>query len=1002
MGHAILHCLRLLIRFRAGEMRFRSAGMLLAWLSCTFVIYHSGRAESGALTRQLELRQPREHIACGLSTWKEEDAVKTPVYKICRDKLQLLNFPTPPYIREDGSLDGWDADLIAESTIEERLVYLIMAQFQSYGTLHRAIRNETRRLKYGSKKVDGSDCGRYVSYSVDAPDLSMVTKTAPDYAEPSNFDRDYKRFAKIRKECQSWANEELANTFSGLQAVAQIRYVLDILDGDFKEPDVAKKIGKIFIALQTQRADLYLERLYNFLLSADDYWMDPYRGHHYDASSIVNLKDASYELIDLFNDQRFVKESTDTAVAIGANLRSLPGIGTALRDGSGEDASRRRLKNIIYISDRIYLSGFVDISGIQADTVALTSGKNLIVAANEVVVGRDSEFETMVDLIPLAEFQVNNTRAPLHFPSSDPAELGSAGRFFLISPNVTLTTYELKRLRRAVEFFSNAFAPAGLEKFRLSSRDLELFMLWLGGDKGFVDQNNPITAIIKNKGEMSLAEFIPMWEQALKWQIENDPQPILSRFVMVEDGDVVVAYNKHPNLPLGNSTGTVYVARSFSSLAIPVNALDEWKFRYLQYLDEALIKARAKGDRLGILNVFGRLVEFIDLKMPTSGVNSEKINQKIGALLDKKAQFTNVVAIREEPVRIPGEVERTILSFSDTDTLRKKIAPTFILPKPQRIDGKEYVGVLQIASGGTGDKIKLNMEAELHTDERTWRHLTFQKGEPGQVFSRSFPSWELTARPLIWPGLEKIAISQTGVSSLQIGFLFEASQATPFISALSSLGGVPLVFDWLIKRDPAANSDIYGPISLRLSILRTFSPGVLLSDGHLQNKSNNSIVVEYVCPPEQVCQALDEEVKLAPGASASTTIIPGTAFDPAGVRISDQEFDWLKHFFIENGQIVRTFSVRNQISAVEEFGGRHRYVDFFWQCVSGGIATRASEQPVRLIPGAERSITCLKGSLSDVQLKLSGTAYFENGGAQQIDLPMISSPVVDLDRSILK
>lgn len=955
--------------------------------------------QANEVLNRLKAGAPYADISCGVSGWSTDAlGFEKPAYKKCHDLLQLITEPAPPRYRENGDWEDWGAEYHS-SDLADKLRLYFLAEFQSLATLYRSLRKDVvEHIVYEISLKEQVDCNKYYKSPFERPRLSSIEGNGNYFYLPPG--KKYAPYRETELKCHNLINRKLNESFHDLDSVKNTRSLLKLLIEDTQKTESSHAIGVVLLAIQTLRTDFKVDDIVELLNGGTYYPL------HQSFGSQPNLENVDYELLEAFGDNqnRTAKPDTETAVVIADNLSFLPAITKPTQSNislQNDNGTARSFSSKVFISNTIKLNGqHYRAEGARSNIPSRRNGQNIVVASNQITLGNEEQSDTskFESLISYPLYAVLNRRGQTPYSSDDPDSVGS-GSFVLVSPQIRLAPAEIARLRRTATHFQSLIAPDGFDKFVLRADERKFLM------RGFTEEN-PYAATIRSATEMSLQAFLPVWEAALTWQMENDPIN-LHRYIYT-DGDDVISGDRNPMLlPLGSGVGEVVVSKTFNSHAIPRYSLDRWKIRYLQELEAELNSARVSDDVPAMIDVFKRLAVVTQSAMTTTTSYADQINKKVAELLAHRQHLKDRVVVSALDIKIEGEPESQILSFADGDTLLTKLAPTKAMFRPQHVDGQRYAGILETINSGEGPRLRITADIDLATDATAQAAASESIRTLGQKISSGFPNWKLTPRPLVWSGILSSSLTQVSPSRIHVEVVMNPSLSGSFFSALASQSGIPLVIDWDIVKDSSANSGVAGPLSLNLSLQNRSSTAIVVEDGSFVNKDSDPYIIDYVCLQPSRCLALNVPMlipakgrvplPLAISALAEIVTVPTT-----GVRVNISGGDWFSPFRYTDNAIARSFRLSNLIGSDNKFGGIHKNVQIVASCVrSNGDAINLLDA-IEMQQGEIRLLTCLRPHGDDVRLKIRGSAFFENGGRAELLERSYAAGSVTIDRSSYK
>ncbi|NEI66480.1 hypothetical protein [Rhizobium leguminosarum] len=990
------------------ERRATSSRIILKYiLSAVFVtsLITPIPALAGTVTKLLGGLAPREDFLCGFDKIEKDnfgfDAVR---FKRCKDPLFVLDIIAPPDQDKKKDYELHYEAYLESSDPADALPIFLLREFQAFATLQRYLRSLALHSSLGStlyQEVNGHNCfylTERVPYSqVNSPSVYVQGEhyifTSADFEDSIRQDRSTCSVAYFKE-----LSEETLS-------LSPIRTILEKLDMDLTSQNATRSLGKILLALETQRTDLTAQDIDRI---EEGGWSGYPTSRLNGSYSSIVLNDRNYEVLDGFPgyNKYFANEETENAVVIGDDLQTLPVVDKAepsRAQQANAEITGRNFASITMIANTMKLSDqWIYASGAASPELKRRSGTDIVLVANKIQLGEDranSEDPTEESSFPA--FAVQNRQGPIVFGSPEEGSDGGwarPGSLLLISPEIVLGRREVSRLRRVVNHFANIIAPGGLGSFGISRDEAMLFTRGLSNE-------NPYRQSILSGNSIGLDAFISLWEAALEWQMKVDPHSILHRYIYVDGDDVIESssVSTPTRLPLGEEPVPIDVERNFASKAIPKGSIERWVAAYVGKLRSDLNLALAQDDIASAQGVFAKLAQLLASKMP--GLSST--NGDVAAMLAIRATLSTRVGVSEVQLAGGGYPSQTnLLTFAETDPLKLRVAPDKALLRVQDIGGGQFAGLIALNTTADGRRLQVIADVDLAVDDYVRSKVDRILSASGRTAVPGFPNWELSARKIAWAGVEASRVTQTSASNLHLELSLNPDQAGPFLAALTNEPGIPIVLDWVIARDPKANSANYGPITVSLSTRYRALSGVSVVSGRVSNETAHVYAIDYVCGAGGDCALLEPTLQIKPKESLELpssvlALIPNPVIPPAAARIRDPDTDWLGSFYYSNTSIARSFKISNQMPYLERLGGVNKYVDVIPTCVTTDGKELYSFDEITLLPGEVRSVSCVRPEYTDVSLRLKGKAFFENGGMEELLTRDFSPGTIQLQQGLL-
>jgi hypothetical protein len=224
-------------------------------------------------------------------------------------------------------------------------------------------------------------------------------------------------------------------------------------------------------------------------------------------------------------------------------------------------------------------------------------------------------------------------------------------------------------------------------------------------------------------------------------------------------------------------------------------------------------------------------------------------------------------------------------------------------------------------------------------------------------------------------------------SNLRCDFEFPETAAAGLLGLLSSESGIQLNFAWShLQLAPPTSAPV---ARIRLTFSRRLNPPVaILSGGQLRNQGSGAVTVYYVYEPNGDLRLLDPPLRIRPGEAAAVDTPAVSRLARSGIAVDlPNLLDLQRHFLIaDSSSVVDRVTVRNALPRlIEELGGHFLKMEItvsYLTYEGGGLrelSTSSSSLSASGLPGAEVEIPFVRNSARRV--RVSGTAYFENGKA---------------------
>lgn len=977
-------------------------------IPCLFIlIFLSGTVCAGALTEVMPNWDASRHIACGVDHWDKNEKTgedSTAIYKLCKPMFYFLGYPTSPnfFSLKVPDRKDWGWELPESPTSQQRLIYYILASFEAYGTLFHDVRQDINIASISYVFGATDHCEDY-----NRPGLySSVTNEGDSEAYLLNRDmNDYQQAVPVSKACNSKFNHNISDGFLNFDSVKKINQIFSLLDRDFSDAIFRRQLLSLVLALESRRSDLTVDEVLALLSDQEgpkfyqDFWPLP---------TSFSLNNVQYELLEsLVSTSAPLTAATanPNVVVFGNVLKNIPAIN---RVPTAEQLAKIPFAVPGFASQTV-IAESIDINsqhlttyGVNDDSIVLRNGGDLVLVANRISIGPENSAPQgwLSSLVSFPDLILESAAGRPYLSSKDKTRARS-GRLLLVSPHISLRDSRLHQLRNVVSIFTPVLSLDDFGKISLSEKEISIIT-------AHMDVGNPFIVAIRQRSNpgIDVTSFISYWENALTWQMRNDPQTILHRWLYVDPDAVFsdVRYIPYFFVPRGSRPQEVFASTLFDSRYFPPEALDRWALRWLQLLRAELNRALLAGDHLATLDVFRRIEILTSDALPISAKYADQINDGVAKLIADKSKAQNTVAVEPWSINLPGSPTKTLFVFNVGNTDSPQPAPSSAILEQKVFDGKAVIGTLTLVKDPV-KKITLTFDVDLVTDSLTFDSIRSSLAKQARTLSKLPPSYILSVRPIPMIGVLATRSSFVKADSLHLEIDLDSDSATVFLVALNSAAGVPIVLDWAFPIDDSAKSERYEPISLSLSTRRQTMSPLTISGGNVVNP--NPFAVDLYDAVSSVGTIIHFNPAMSIPAAASSAAprnVIGDAekFSPLmdTAEVPRASGNWLSAFYVTGESIVDTYIVKDQFLGDNKFGGAHLYSDIAVECLSGQTNTQLSLVRARLSPGQEQSYSCLRTENNSSALRVSGASFYENGGRQDFSPHIFQNLGVVLDRSI--
>lgn len=908
----------------------------------------------------------------------------TPREVRCPNEYFLINFFNTPIqaVHEDGSKFQWSDSVSGGITPKQRLLLYIVAQLQLFGQPFR--------------EIDG------FNYSVflDASDACKKYYRFPSYQEglhgaADRYTTGISPAPVIKDENCPGKHFEAFRRFPASILASAINTVYPYIDRAFDSDKNIRKLQKIFLLLQTRRTDVGLKTIEDLI---NDSKIDDYVEANYPRESFPHL--AFMKSSDgILPASKVIRESlgsTDLYVFRG-NVEEM---------AYDEEESGARKQATFIFGDEIRLGNgavlYIDWARKSADA-ADRDGADVVFVANKFVVGESTVPPDSDDLFGPA---LPYPHALLFSPGKlgdtidEKTPAGRAGRFIAVAPKFSISQQALQSLRIAYSFFGRVLTDDGRLPLVI---DTELANACFAG----LSENNPhvASALVSAKNGIVMDAFIPQWERAIEWEMENKPVSILHRFVYVNPSRTVapeLRWGGHKGFyPASGTLARLNALTEFESSLVPAAALDAWLVRSLQDTRLALNRARVRKDKQGIVDALRRIQTVSENFYPVSGAGLDPFNTAVEHLIAERDKAGDLFAFSSVDVLLSGKTLGRALLLTSGASLDSFILPTDALLRVTDQGGHAYVGRIQFEGDGKSSSVIFRFAVRLSVDGRLEQGARQVLSVQGGKLLGAFKDWSFELKKPELPGLTTFKSTAISNDTAEVEIGISPDEANEFLWRISTIPGIPLKIEWSARASPQTKGDY----TIYVSNLIRDTNELTTIGSKVSNNSDEPLVVEYVDLGERHFETFDTPILIPAKSDVTLKLSPfnnagSLSVGPGGVRrVPSNSVDISRNYFILNsGSIVKSISVENLLPANDPKLGALRYVEV--NCVVVGVtdSRKLTYGPYRLSPngatGSDVRIDIIRAPQDEVSLQVSGSAVYQEGSI------LVMRPLVSAESTI--
>jgi hypothetical protein len=984
-------------------------------------------------------RFPIGDPACGIDHWEpgREDWIKShtkpgaaffapswtpvvdhivPIPKNCDKLTRFSRFPTSPVAAFMSSAarspTGWDANLPTDHKDKDLLIFYIMASVRNYAIIDREL------LSIENEDIHQS--GTCQDYIDRAAPLSFT------YYRDESFDTYYEYLtgppAKIDSRIRDCTNAHLHRLYDNFDtsSVAQhANSLYSALNSNLSNQANNAKIRKLLLLLLTLRTDVTLELIYNVLTegSTDSFSPSVYFGGS-DPTAPVNQK-----VVELFNsdgtDSVAVDSEVENLLFVGDSLICIPTAAKARPSLEAQKADlpgeERLFKTVTVVADEVsfsdiwrntpYVKYFMGHGATSTDQ-GRRNGTNTVIFANKIIIGPADEpynLDSLTNLITFPDFYYFAASGKPVFGSTD-IDYGSSGNLMLISPDIHLSEPRITELRRIVYRFAPIIAPAGLDKISITADEGKLYTAGMRGNNEFASQIKE-----RSKEQLNLAEFIGLWEKALDWEVRNNGDTVLHRYIYIDGKE---SYRKQYDVrrhyswvPRGSTPHGIMVGYTPSTSYVQPNAIGIWLIGLLQTLEARLNEARVKGDHQDLIDIYRRIDSLVGSARFVDSGQRDDVNNRVARLLAKRQQDADLTAVRKLPIAIPGEVAQTILAITQVDSLRTKVFPNIALIEPIKFGKDNFIGVLSLVTRDAVSLLELEVNVQLVDDIRELSFARSQLEEGGDTLDAGPVPIRIKDGDIVVQDTVGAKVRDLGNNKVEVKLVLDPRRASVFLARFFSQSGIPIDLDWTMPGVAGITSNVWGPVSIVLTGSRRVSQDLRVKGSSIENSSSEDQVVQYLLTKAEGFSAAEPQVLVKAGGtrelSASLLLKDGLLPSTAIWFPAPAPSEWLRRFYVTGQGMTQEIRITNSFSDDLNHGGRHRNVELYVNCYLGSGQTSGIEYgPLTLQAGNLTQLNCLKDAEGNWKVRVSGIAFFENGGRERFDSGQLGIPSVFLNSAM--
>jgi hypothetical protein len=323
------------------------------------------------------------------------------------------------------------------------------------------------------------------------------------------------------------------------------------------------------------------------------------------------------------------------------------------------------------------------------------------------------------------------------------------------------------------------------------------------------------------------------------------------------------------------------------------------------------------------------------------------------------------------------------------------MAPTTALMQTVAIDGTPWLGLVQPEANS--DLVRFTFDARLTADPYLLDLVNQKIDHVSERASGTFSNWNLVARMEAIQGVQQ-DLTQIDVNAnvLKVSVAVRADQANLFLWKLGTPAGIHFDLGW--EYTGPEGQKIRGPeFPVAISALRREQAMIEARPTGLVNLGPKPASVSYVLMKDGHAEPLSPQPFIVP--AVGTVPLPGSLATTAGLRVPAEAVELVggnpfsaadEFYQAQNQDLLQRFTVTSNLPSVDpERGGAMRFVEVHVQTFEvGGSGAWQDFGTYRLATagtqGSQIGLSVFRSPGKQMRLKLSGTAYYENGS--QTDL----------------
>lgn len=916
--------------------------------------------------------------------------------------IKLFNTPIGS-VHEDGTSYKWRDSLPwnVDATPEQELLLYIVAQLQVYGIIFRDIEEYNTTVKNEEKDEWCKQNYRY-------PTFQEGLHRAPHYesflvGDLSTEDRQHLELCKAN---QFSTFADFPDSGTGKRITSLYR----LLNHAFESEENLKLLQKLFFLLQAQGTDLSLWSITKML----EGYADP------DYLADVFHPEETTEHLGYMESSKGLEPGGDYFSGITNKAFTYDGEFKNFDDEAYEKVEQLgfRKKASFMFADKFYFKNHSELILAQArNTGSLVDadGADVVIVANKIIIGADKKDNVAEDgdifggLLSYPNGMIVSLAGrPVLKKTDGTAErkFGRAGTVFMLSPNFELGSEVLRGMRSSFNRYEKQLTNNGKTPFIVDEP------LAVAAIDAF-DKKNMFANEIRSaaKSPMPIEAFIPLWESALQWEIQNNPKAVLHHFLYVAPEELSflegtrtmdTGFNPGGKRPQG-----IIAFNTYGNNFIPDSVMDSWLLSSLQDIRTELNRARVKKDQLGIIDQLRKLESVSSGFFPISSAAVDKYNDQIEHLLEERKKEDALFTYREIDLLSDYGPSLKGLVITSASTLESQLIPTRLLLKTF-INGDEKYMARIFYTEDKGGFLTFKFGLKLVSDERIRaRAKEFLRADGGALMGE-LTDWNIVAQPPDYPYVKGFRYVMVSADSVDVEIDVAPEDANELLWSLAMEPGFPITISWSLSATPS----VHGAFLSYISVNRGDSVPLKISGNTILNYSKDSYILEYMSVGRDRLEEVPD-LLLRAGQSTVVDILPtmtssNSAILPSGVRKKNlTPFSVNTTYYIATEiPIVKNISIVNKIASTDGAYGDLKYVELSLSNNSSKIPkANFNMGPVRLAPagavGSEVKLNIIKQTDSDEILTISGVAIYSGGSVVTIKPFETTSKSIYIDYSML-